>query len=972
MKRTCRFAMLAATMLLVAACATPPKGFGIRVEPIAETHDLEPGGRAEIELVVESSDPSPERTTISLMGLPAGVSAEIEPNPVDERAVIAFTADRDATAGTHRVEIRGSRGGVDATTSIALAIAEHGAVDPSGERPPLPEVVVDPAVTPPVAALPGIDGGPERPLARLVDDDGRSTDFVANEAVVVAEDENAVRAFVDRWHGEILFTIDPSRLGVDAAPVHLVRVDPSSVDPASLAEDWQMLEPSVTGEFRLSSSGAVKLLALVASESLSTGLEVNVNVLFESATVRERRTAEGSSGFASMPDGSGLSENDAFTWPYMRRGGAQDIGVAEAWRILEATGRFANRSKVVVADGGFRPNDDFPPIHRVVRAGSLREPNPDPTACGGDTFTATCTWHGTHVTVTGFGLPDNAFGAAGPGGPVTDLIVMQSPSVDALNIIRYIFAEIPTAAAQRPRILNISAATDLSNGACVLACGALDALTGALRAAGILVFAAAGNDGAYVDATECVLGVKTGGVACILDWKVEVSATIPCELDEVVCVGALDWDSNYHAAFSNWGSDRDDTVDIFAPGVVWSVDDAVLADEDAGTPSDRAGIVTGTSFASPFAAGVAALVWAADPSLNADGVARILMDTAHTDSTSRVVPRWVNALAAVRRALGEDTPPFVRIDQPLEGATYSAGSARVPLEASVEDLEDGFFRPGGSLSVRWTREGSSGAIGTTPTTATLDLEPGTHRLTVTVTDSAGNAASDSVMVSIENDAPTVTITSPDDDAIVFHSQPIRLSAISYDPNDRDRLAEENVGWYLDGASTPIARTHDHTIRAGMLSVGTHTLVFRGSDGSLSASDTVSFRVEADPAGNLPPVAFIESPPSPINGASLLADRFDDARGLYYAQVCLAGRGEDPDEADPIYGSALTWYSKQAGESVFGILGSGTPAGTCLRARLYLDASGHTTEHTIRLVVRDAAGDYNSNEEEITVDVYGFF
>ena len=64
------------------------------------------------------------------------------------------------------------------------------------------------------------------------------------------------------------------------------------------------------------------------------------------------------------------------------------------------------------------------------------------------------------------------------------------------------------------------------------------------------------------------------------------------------------WDSTGRAGFSNWSA-RD--VDLWAPGVV-----PVGPDPD----DDQTHVVQGTSFASPYAAGVGALVLAANPTLS--------------------------------------------------------------------------------------------------------------------------------------------------------------------------------------------------------------------------------------------------------------------------------------------------------------------------------------------------------------------
>src|SRR5262245_55355916 len=148
---------------------------------------------------------------------------------------------------------------------------------------------------------------------------------------------------------------------------------------------------------------------------------------------------------------------------------------------------------------------------------------------------------------------------------------------------------------------------------------------------GALVFAAAGNTGEDVDHEDCF------GFC----WESDVH--FPCELDDVVCIGGTEWGySGVRDPSSSWGKQhrvdyrgfaitgrQDNSVDFYAPVEVWS-----------GPQPDGAGNIVvggnarrvgGTSESSPFAAGIAALVLAPDPTLSADEVFAILLDTANSD-----------------------------------------------------------------------------------------------------------------------------------------------------------------------------------------------------------------------------------------------------------------------------------------------------------------------------------------------------
>ena len=88
---------------------------------------------------------------------------------------------------------------------------------------------------------------------------------------------------------------------------------------------------------------------------------------------------------------------------------------------------------------------------------------------------------------------------------------------------------------------------------------------------------------------------------------------------DVINVAATD-QSDLRASFSNYGT----WIDISAPGV-----DILSTYHDHNEPNvDYAAYLSGTSMATPLAAGAAALIWSADPSLSASEVWATLRDTA--------------------------------------------------------------------------------------------------------------------------------------------------------------------------------------------------------------------------------------------------------------------------------------------------------------------------------------------------------
>jgi subtilisin family serine protease len=140
-----------------------------------------------------------------------------------------------------------------------------------------------------------------------------------------------------------------------------------------------------------------------------------------------------------------------------------------------------------------------------------------------------------------------------------------------------------------------------NNGARIASCSWGSSNTGGLGAAideflarGGLIFKAAGN-----------------GNSEIRDYM--------CSRSDIISVAATD-ENDCRADFSTYGN----WVDISAPGVnIWSLfhwhEDPI---------NDYVQVMSGTSMATPMAAGVAALIWSQNPSLTADEVKQKLFDSA--------------------------------------------------------------------------------------------------------------------------------------------------------------------------------------------------------------------------------------------------------------------------------------------------------------------------------------------------------
>ncbi len=920
--------------LLLAACGSPPAAstapdFDLALAP--DVVDLARGESLDVDVSVTAKGGAAAPTvSLAVHGLPSGVSATVK-----NATTLTLTADAAAPDGSATATVTGTSGGKSADAPLPVRV---------GAAAPTPVVLnVDPTLAPPSPSLPGVAGGPDRPVSRYRNPDGTVLDFVSNELLVRTDDAAALGAFLTRWSGTEVETIDLSGLGVGGfVPIHLVRIDPSGADTDVLAQRWE--DAGLGGSRSASDDAAFELLAAAVDEASQHGLEVSLNPVLRSADFGSRSTHDHPSSPNNDPDGNPYTP-DAFAWPYMRVGGPQDIGVAEAWRVLDAAGKLGNSVRMAILDGGFRPNADFPGF---TAAGTLRVPNPDPTSCNAPAGAAPnpdCVWHGTHVSLAAAGLPDNDLGAAGPAGPVADLTLLPSPSVDVFEIFHYLVDGIPAALADRPRVVNLSFSADMPAETCLLAlvgapvCEILNGLSAGLRSAGILVVAAAGNDGKDVDRTK-MFGIWP------FRFRAEETIVIPCELSGVLCVGGLDWNHTFRDAASAWGSKGDgNSVDIFGPFDVWSVADPVAADSTAAGPDLTPDFVSGTSFASPFVAGVAALVWAADPSLTADQVATILIDTAHPGSGQ--VTRWVNALDAVQTALGGNTAPFVEITSPADGASRPKGSTMVSFAASGDDHE------GDTLTYSWTSD-RDGSIGSGSSFSTLGLSVGTHHITVRAEDPSGLFDTDTITLTITNDPPVVSIVQPSSSPVdVCAGANVDFQAVVSDVNEAPTytLPGSAVHWRV-GTASPFATG---LTASRSFSVGSYSVIVRADDPD-GAFDEDSVTVNASDCAPTddPPTASITTPSSDSTGdnAAYAYDGYDSTLGLWYKDVLLQGSASDNQDGT-LSGSSLTWTTSQSGIQA-AILGHGAS----VTVRLYSNVCTGVT-HTISLDAVDSDGNHVS-------------
>ncbi|MCB8983771.1 MAG: S8 family serine peptidase [Ardenticatenaceae bacterium] len=858
-----------------------------------------------------------------------------------------FTIPASASSGDHTIAVcslnpcaTGEFEQLDSApfsvTGPALPAFAHQVFLPIVTRPGLAAAepftyVIDPSVTPSQAELPGLDGGAPRPLTAVRDPHGTVSTFVANELVVQTDDSAALAGLLAHTGGEILLEIDPADAALsDLAKIYLVRADLSTADLSELTADvTALIDPDVksAGQFAFADEDGARILELAASEAVG-GLTAGINWVSETGSIPVDSS--------EAPNGPALSgvvyTPDAYDWVHFAQGTTQDIGVPEAWTLMSRAGKLGNRVDLAILDGGFFPNADFPtPMTYLSVIPFITDPR------GVSGFDGRAPNHGTDVLQTAVARSDNDLGIVGVAAPVARPIAVFTSYDYVVSI-----ASVIAARAAGAEIMNMSYSANVP-AIFAWTVWPFEATTASVRASGALLFASAGNDGQNVDGEDCFLGI------C---W--EHTWHTPCENAGVICVGGLRWDSKNRAGNSNYGPE---SVDIFAPYTVYSGQSPAAPGGDT-----TAGVINGTSFSSPYAASVAALIWASDPTLNANQVWTIMRDTAHSSPDGRV-NRYVNAYQAVLSAIGVGVD--VELTAPTSGGTYDKGFP-VRLNARVGYVA---IADGTPLQVQWRVDGvlvnsmtytpGAGSHILYPEAYARDLAVGAHTATIRAT--AGSVVVEkSVPFTIVNTPPVATIDQPSSGAAYCPGELITFRGSAYDINQPFGLPDSAFAWRsnINGNLGTGA-----TLSTSALSAGSHTITLRVTDdGSLWDEDSISLTIRsaADPACvDLAPSALVTSP---ADGYSVYADAVDGTG--WYKTITFSGVVDDTE--DPISALDVEWLSDLQGSL-------GTPAVnpttgvTTITTKVYAFGSCGSTHH-ITLRVTDTAGHITSDQITIYVNV----
>jgi len=294
-----------------------------------------------------------------------------------------------------------------------------------------------------------------------------------------------------------------------------------------------------------------------------------------------------------------------------------------------------------------------------------------------------------------------------------------------------------------------------------------------------------------------------------------------------------------------------------------------------------------------------------------------------------------------------NSAPSAAITDPADGSTAWLGD-ELRLTGQIADPES----DPAAMGVTWTSslDGPLG-IGTNDAAGGVAVEftpvnPGAHAITLTVTDSDGASASDSISVLVvENSPPVVILQSPTDGASFITTDSVLVRAsVSDDTHATAELVvtlSSNLTGPLGGPQSPDA---DGLVQwTGTLAAGAHTLSARAEDPrGLQAEDTLSITVaEADG----PPTCTVAVP-----GVGIYNDS---------DSVPLLGTVADGEDAPETLD--ILWES-----SIDGTVDT-TPASST--GELVGAATGLTPGlHTFTLTVMDSAGQTCTNSDlELTIN-----
>ncbi|MFL5729663.1 MAG: Ig-like domain-containing protein [Cytophagaceae bacterium] len=211
---------------------------------------------------------------------------------------------------------------------------------------------------------------------------------------------------------------------------------------------------------------------------------------------------------------------------------------------------------------------------------------------------------------------------------------------------------------------------------------------------------------------------------------------------------------------------------------------------------------------------------------------------------------------------GTNIPPTVSISSPANNAAFTA-PASVTISASAADAD-------GTVSNVQFFNGTTllGSDATSPYSfAWTNVAAGTYTITAKATDNSAAVTTSTavtIVVSAPNTPPTVSITSPANNASFTAPATISIAATAADANGTVSSVQFFSGTTLLGSDATSPYTFSWTNAAA----GTYSLTAKATDnnGAVTTSSAVSITVNPAPANKIPSVSVT----APLNNSSFTA------------------------------------------------------------------------------------------------------
>lgn len=574
-----------------------------------------------------------------------------------------------------------------------------------------------------------------RPVAAIGPETRDATLFVEDEVIIDGDDQRLVEELKARYGAEVVpeAPLPPipellqreRRIELDVMPqaIRLRFAAPPRIDDMIPLLEQAIAEGNTRQEDIIVTSEMGAAVAAIAVRYALAGRSIGLNTFGQTLNMPLSTSQEG-----PVP-GVG---NNPFTWQAF----TGRTRMIEAWQLIDSIRQVRGNRFITlgILDSGFWVDNSGVPFVAPGQpvsdfGGAFMQLNlqNEGTPVGGMNQGGSA-WHGNAVSSAAAGALNNSAGAAGSGGTVAVPMFFRTDiSIDQMLRCARICA------AWGIDVLNMSIGT-WGQTELWFPTSLWDRTFQFAFDNGVVMIAAAGNN---------TLNLPD-------DRNIRPATRTP----GVLTVGALDAADNA-AGFSNYGS----SVWLWAPGT------SIPVAPDGVSPAGSQ--VSGTSFASPLVAGVAAMMRFANDSLSAPEIQRLLIDTGWNGNGR--VSKGLDAFAAVFAAIHQRLPDT---DEPNN--TIASASELLPIG------------PGGALV--------AGFGGFTSRSTNADPDYWKFRVekfsTVTVTVDWYQRLS-SLFVAVEAEDPEVR--GPDDMMTVGSSQSGRIMLTGLLPPGNYRIRVGGTG-----------------------------------------------------------------------------------------------------------------------------------------------------------------------------------